>query len=460
MDVRCERCRAQYVFDDEQVTPQGLTVQCTNCGHVFRVKKKELVVTVPVRPEDVTEQPFMATAASLRPPGFTEASALRPPGFTGASAPRPPPAAPPHGWTIRQVGGGTLAFTELTTLQKWIVERKVTREDQVSQGDDAWVRLGAIGELQAFFAVVDDAERGRRAPPVRPGGTDFYPPPPFPLPSFEPPPAAVRPAPAAAPAPARPTARSQAPATLTSELDAEELAAVRGHRGGRPRFAVVALLLVTVGAVAYVFAPAYLRQEPLPTPALPALAPPPAPPPVVRPAPEPVGVPLNLELKAPPPEQPRTEPPPEVRPASPPTARAPESTPSPTPAPPRAGGPKALLQQAEALRNNKAGGRGDTTRALDLYGQVLATEPDNVMALTGRGLCYFELGTYAPAEASFQRALQLERDVPEAIMGLAETYRSQGRNAEALPLYERYLAEHPDGDEAAVARYAIGKLKE
>jgi predicted Zn finger-like uncharacterized protein len=38
MDVRCERCRAQYVFDDDQVTAAGLTVQCTNCAHVFRVK--------------------------------------------------------------------------------------------------------------------------------------------------------------------------------------------------------------------------------------------------------------------------------------------------------------------------------------------------------------------------------------------------------------------------------------
>ena len=53
MDVRCERCRAQYVFDDEQVTPAGLTVQCTNCGHVFKVKKKELVVTVPVKPDEL-----------------------------------------------------------------------------------------------------------------------------------------------------------------------------------------------------------------------------------------------------------------------------------------------------------------------------------------------------------------------------------------------------------------------
>src|SRR5512145_2023681 len=73
MDVRCERCRAQYVFDDDQVTPGGLTVQCTNCGHVFKVKVKELVVTVPVKPGEGDDAPIPATAAAPKPPGATGA---------------------------------------------------------------------------------------------------------------------------------------------------------------------------------------------------------------------------------------------------------------------------------------------------------------------------------------------------------------------------------------------------
>jgi predicted Zn finger-like uncharacterized protein len=420
MDVRCERCRAQYVFDDEQVTPQGLTVQCTNCGHVFRVKKKELVVTVPVRPEDVTEQPMLASAASLRPHVD----------------------APQQGWTIRQAGGATLAFTELTTLQKWIVERKVARDDEVSQGDDAWVRLGTIGELQTFFDVVEAAERGRHPPPpmTRPGGTDFYPPPP---PSFAPAaPAAAAPA-RPAPAAAAPQAPGTAEGSLTTELDAEELAAVRGRKGGRTRLAVAALLLVAVGAAGYVFAPALLGGQAATTAVVPA-----APPPAARPAPETVAVPITIELKAPPDALPAPEPTADV-----PQPRAPE--PVPVAAPARPAGPKALLAQAAALR-----ARGEPARALDLYGKVVAVEPDNVEAQTGRGLCYFELGQYAPAEASFQRALQLDLDHPDAIMGLAETYRQQGQKAEALRLFERYLAVNPGGEEAAVARYAISQLKE
>jgi len=446
MDVRCERCRAQYVFDDEQVTPQGLTVQCTNCGHVFRVKKKELVVTVPVRPEDVTEQPVLASSAALRPQA-------------------PPPAAPAHaadaarqGWTIRQAGGATLAFDELTTLQKWIVERKVGRDDEVTQGDGSWVRLGTIGELQSFFEVVDAAERGRRAPPpsVRPGGTDFYPPPPFPPPGFPPPPGLVPPAPPQAPLPARPAAPAPAPparpppAQLTTELDPEELAAVRGRRGGRSRLAVAALLLVSLGAAAYVFGPALLGREAQPP--APAAAPPQVPvqaPPPPRPAPEPVAVPLTIELK---PVEP-APPPPEAK--APEEAPAKAAVPAAEPAAPKPPTPKALMAQARKLRDG-----GEPARALELYGKVLAAQPDNVDAQTGRGLCYFDLGQYAPAEASFKRALQLDLEHPDAIMGLAETYRQQGKKTEALAQYERYLAVHPDGEEAAVARYAISQLKE
>jgi len=83
-----------------------------------------------------------------------------------------------------------------------------------------------------------------------------------------------------------------------------------------------------------------------------------------------------------------------------------------------------------------------------------------VEALTGRGLCYLDLGQYHTAEASFQTALAVDPEAADALMGLAETYRSQQRKAEAIAQYERYLRFHPDGDEAAVARNAIASLKE
>src|SRR5512133_1527237 len=282
MDVRCERCRAQYVFDDEQVTPGGLTVQCTNCGHVFRVKVKELVVTVPVKPGELDSVPIPATAAApkpaaARPKGSPEPSAAP------ASTASPAPAAPPSGslkaeekakeWRVRQANGNVFTFKELTTLQKWIVEQKVARDDEISLSGDQWKRLGNIAELASFFQVVEAAESARahgpmpavtpipmpnvsvypviQAPPGYPSGyPSGYPQPSFPPPppSFAVPPPATTPAPPPrAPAatqaphaarPARPAGRA-----VDVKLDEADLGSVKRGRGW-----VVFLVLLILAA--------------------------------------------------------------------------------------------------------------------------------------------------------------------------------------------------------------------
>ena len=40
MNVTCERCNTEYDFDDTLVSGRGTTVKCTNCGHLFKVRKK------------------------------------------------------------------------------------------------------------------------------------------------------------------------------------------------------------------------------------------------------------------------------------------------------------------------------------------------------------------------------------------------------------------------------------
>ena len=40
MDVRCEKCMTVYEFDDSQVGENGVTVKCTQCGNLFKVKKR------------------------------------------------------------------------------------------------------------------------------------------------------------------------------------------------------------------------------------------------------------------------------------------------------------------------------------------------------------------------------------------------------------------------------------
>jgi len=79
--------------------------------------------------------------------------------------------------------------------------------------------------------------------------------------------------------------------------------------------------------------------------------------------------------------------------------------------------------------------------------------------LSGRGLCYLDAEEYGPAEASFRAALASDPSSADALLGLAETLRWQGRTAEAIGHYEKYLAEHPDGEDAPVARNALETLR-
>ncbi len=460
MDVRCERCRAQYVFDDEQVTPSGLTVQCTNCGHVFKVKKKELVVTVPVKPDELEgKTPLPANAVPHA------AAALPASGEPGA---KPPEQERPKEkeWRVRQANGNVFTFKELTTLQKWIVEQKVARDDEISLSGDQWKRLGNIAELASFFQVVEAAERGKAQAslpamtPVPMAGVFGVPlqapmyPPPYPG-AFAPYPAP--PAPAAAPqsetaAPDAPPRARRAGPSEDVPLGEEELRAAgkgRSHAG-----ALLAVLAVVAGGAgaAWRWAPELLG--------LPAQRPP-------------VAVPLTIEVQ---PQEPKPAmagtagadptvavtsapvPTPEpVGEAALPSAPEPVAKPEPAKAAaPRAPkGAKALVAQAERLRD-----KGDTERALDLFGRAADEEPDNADALAGRGLCYLDLSQYPAAEASFQSALQVAPEHADALLGLAETYRWQGKKAEAIKYYERVLALHPGGEEAEIARNAMSQLKE
>src|SRR6185312_1425107 len=135
MDVRCDRCQTEYELDDASVTDSGASVQCTTCGHTF-------VVTPP------------------RPAGT-------PPPLTPGPAGNPTPS-----WMLTTEEGKTHRFRDSQTLQKWVVERRVTRGDRVCPPGGTWRRLGDLDELRPFFDVVAQADRAaataRGARPTRP----------------------------------------------------------------------------------------------------------------------------------------------------------------------------------------------------------------------------------------------------------------------------------------------------
>src|ERR1700689_103424 len=67
MDVRCEKCQTEYELDESRLKPGGVTVKCTNCGHMFKIRKRTPTnVGVPI----VAEQ--RARTQSSKPPVISD----------------------------------------------------------------------------------------------------------------------------------------------------------------------------------------------------------------------------------------------------------------------------------------------------------------------------------------------------------------------------------------------------
>ena len=430
MDVRCERCRAEYVVDDARIPEAGVKVACIQCGHGFLLRKRVLAVAVPLKGGD-GDVPL--PVSDLAPSAGNV-------GHPGEGADR-------GDWRLRQESGAVFPFRELSTLQRWIVERKASRDDQVASGGEgrAWRRLGDIPELRSFFSLVERASRGGEPRPDRPS------------PETRSSPGMEDPAWASDP--------GQPPRRITRSLS----------QASRPRRRVVWVALLVLALLGVAAGTVYLRRgaeaaaaaakATLPPPAPAVVEAPPkravpaeprparAPPPVTEPGKEPGPLPASPTGPA---AEASTEPPPGPT-AAIPTAPLAEPAPAARSSPRDDAPPalRALLAQAREQRD-----RGRCEAALDLYGRALAIDGRNAAALAGRGACYLDLSRYAQAEASFEGALESDPRNAEAIFGLAETYRYMGKKGDAVDWYEKFLAVRPTGDDAAAARRLISQLKE
>ncbi|HYX92749.1 MAG TPA: zinc-ribbon domain-containing protein, partial [Myxococcaceae bacterium] len=156
MDVRCERCKTEYEFDDARVTEAGVTVKCTSCGHVFRVRRR--ASAQPIQGSS-HEQEVLANGAN---------------GAYGAHSAAPGPG-DKREWKVRQRNGNVFAFRQLTNLQRWIVEGKVSRDDEISLNAETWKRLGDIAELGVFFRVVEEAHKAKQPDRLQPSAISSAP---------------------------------------------------------------------------------------------------------------------------------------------------------------------------------------------------------------------------------------------------------------------------------------------
>lgn len=158
MDVRCRQCGTEYELDDARVGTTGTTVKCSSCAYVFKVMPsgdtREASGAVRPVPSNKPDRSDRERAPSSDTP------------ILGTPPSQPPQAAAPQAagdWMVKKADGQVFRFRELTTLQKWIVERKVVRDDEISRTGKSWKKLGEIAELTSFFQVVEAADAAQRS---------------------------------------------------------------------------------------------------------------------------------------------------------------------------------------------------------------------------------------------------------------------------------------------------------
>jgi predicted Zn finger-like uncharacterized protein len=158
MDVRCEKCQTEYELDESRLKPGGVTVKCTNCGHMFKIRKRS--------PTNVG----MATIQDAVPPGPAPRAARASSKNDVPSSLSDSPSGPnsERQWMVRLENGETKTCRELATLQQWIVAGIVTRESLISRSGKTWKRLGDIAELGQYFVIADEARAQRAAKPTSP----------------------------------------------------------------------------------------------------------------------------------------------------------------------------------------------------------------------------------------------------------------------------------------------------
>jgi predicted Zn finger-like uncharacterized protein len=68
MDVRCEKCMTVYEFDDSQVGENGVTVKCTQCGNLFKVKRRSTTAEHAMGAHAARSPAYIPPAAPTPPP--------------------------------------------------------------------------------------------------------------------------------------------------------------------------------------------------------------------------------------------------------------------------------------------------------------------------------------------------------------------------------------------------------
>ncbi len=112
MDIECPKCSTEYSLDPNKIAGDVVSLKCSECGNSFYHE-------------------FQATEKKTTMDELLQKD-----------------------WMIRHNDTGKHSyFKDLVTLREWVIERKVSKNDEISKTGQKWKLLGNISELTPFFEV-------------------------------------------------------------------------------------------------------------------------------------------------------------------------------------------------------------------------------------------------------------------------------------------------------------------
>jgi tetratricopeptide (TPR) repeat protein len=98
-------------------------------------------------------------------------------------------------------------------------------------------------------------------------------------------------------------------------------------------------------------------------------------------------------------------------------------------------------------------------RALSLFGQGLALQPNNPLIMSHVGAAYLKLDNFPLAIRYLEKARELDPDVPDNYKFLSYAYDKVGRTQEAIDTLMRYLTLNPNAIDAAHEKQRLSQLQ-
>jgi hypothetical protein len=342
-------------------------------------------------------------------------------------------------WVVETTSGKLLHLADLATLHRWIVERRVGREDQLSRNNEGRLRLCDVAELLPFFEIVDTADRalGHATPP-----TPL--PAPLAVPVLQPPPAAARTIPG--------LSESSPPVGAIPAGSTEQDHTVIIRVG--PKQSLWLTKLLVAGTVAAVVAYAGIRWQ------RDRLMPSAAPRTVEETAP--LGSVLAKVRETP---APAATPPegaaPSVEPSTPSSDQATSDDEAADKKAPVGKSPRpSAVAKARTIQRSKAVATEAEAEPLEeVRVEGSTAEPNTPQALAAQGYVALHRQKYIQAIRFFRLALMSNPPNGTALFGLAEGYRLSGQHAGALRTYRRYVELMPNGPDGAQARAHLRALE-